>query len=194
MFVIKKKMMSPIKVFTVRKWSCGKAMFLYLSVSHSVHRGRGVSASGSVGCLPLVRSVCVCLWVRGVGVHPQDRHGVSASGSGGCSPLGRHISEADTPPGQTPLQADTHRQTPHPRQETATEACGTHPTGIDSCFFGEGGDFQFPETVRCKYEWQLRKFFKFTFDCSEWSSLSVPCSYFPDLYCAGNTSMDCRII
>ena len=33
------------KKFTVRKRSCGKAMFLHLSVSHSVHGGGGV-------CLP----------------------------------------------------------------------------------------------------------------------------------------------
>ena len=30
-------------IFTTRKWSCGKVMFLHLSVSHSVHRGEGVS-------------------------------------------------------------------------------------------------------------------------------------------------------
>ena len=61
---------------------------------------------------------------------------------GGCLP--------DTPPGQTPppdtpLQADTPlgrhptRQTPPPQadtplpQQTATAADGTHPTGMHSC-------------------------------------------------------------
>ena len=34
--------------FTARKVSCGKVVFLHLSVSHSVHRG--VSGSGSGGC------------------------------------------------------------------------------------------------------------------------------------------------
>ena len=32
-------------VFTARKRSCGNVMFLHLSVSHSVHRGEGMSAS-----------------------------------------------------------------------------------------------------------------------------------------------------
>ena len=42
-----------------------------------------------------------------------------------------------TPPRQTPPWADTPRQTPlgrHRRKETATEASGTHPTGMHSCF------------------------------------------------------------
>ena len=42
--------------------------------------------------------------------------------------LGRHTPRPDTrPPGQTPPQADT------PLPETATEAGGTHPTGMHSC-------------------------------------------------------------
>ena len=79
-------------------------MFLHLSVSHSAHVG-GVSASGSGGC--------------------------TSGSSGGVSttPLGQ------THPSNTAPQTDTHtpRDIP-PSVETATEAGGTHPTGMHSCF------------------------------------------------------------
>ena len=47
---------------------------------------------------------------------------LSTGEGGGVHPLGRH------PPGLTP----TPRQTPPP-QQTASEADGTHPTGMHSC-------------------------------------------------------------
>ena len=39
-------------LFTVHNSSCGKVMFLHLPVSHSVHRGEGVPATGSGECTP----------------------------------------------------------------------------------------------------------------------------------------------
>ena len=69
-----------------------------------------------------------------LGRHPMSRH-----------PLGRH-SPRQTPPGEThipPLgRHPTSGQTP-PRQipsstpEMATEAGGTHPTGMHSCYFSD---------------------------------------------------------
>ena len=50
-----------ISIFTVRKWSCRKVMFLHLSVSHSVHRG--VSASVHAG-----------IYYPLLGRHPLGRH------------------------------------------------------------------------------------------------------------------------
>ena len=40
-------------IFTVRKWSCGKVMFLHLSVSHSVHGGGGRCIPACTGQTPL---------------------------------------------------------------------------------------------------------------------------------------------
>ena len=51
-----------------------------------------------------------------------SRGGVSASVHAGIHPPGRH------PPGQTSPWADTP-----PRQQTATAADVTHPTGMHSC-------------------------------------------------------------
>ena len=69
---------------TARKRSCGKVMFLHLSISHSVHR-RGVSASGSgVSAIPMADT-----------------------------PLGRHPAR-QTPPGssgQTPPSAPSIEMT-----------------------------------------------------------------------------------
>ena len=42
-----------LTIFTARKRSCGKVMFLHLSVSHSVHRGGAVSQHEmGRGCTP----------------------------------------------------------------------------------------------------------------------------------------------
>ena len=82
-------------VITARKRSCGKVMFLHLSVSHSVQ-----------GC-------------------------ILAYNGQGCTPT----SEQTTPP----PQADTPIPLSRPPQadpfETATEAGGTHPTGMNSCVY-----------------------------------------------------------
>ena len=116
-------------IFTVRKQSCGKVMFLHLSVNLST--GEGVCPS-------------VC-W----DTHPLGRHPPWADTSPGQTPpLGRH-----TPPGQTPLFRQTSPgQTPPghppwvdnplgrqprgqtPTQQTTTAADGTHTTGMHSCF------------------------------------------------------------
>ena len=138
MFVIKKKVMSPSKVFTVRKWSGGKVMFLYLSVIHFVHREEGVSASGSMGCLPLVRSFLHLGSGGGGGWCTPPRQTLPC----GCLPLGPgavHL-RADTHQRQILPRADTPQADPPPQQETATKACGTHPTGMNSCFFGGRGE------------------------------------------------------
>ena len=75
-----------LSIFTVRKRSCGKVMFLHLSVSHSVHRG--VSAPVHAGIhTPLGR-------------HPTRRQ----------TPLSRHP-QAD-PPGRHPLGRHPPRKTP----------------------------------------------------------------------------------
>ena len=66
---------SPCKssIITVRKRSCGKVMFLHLSVSHSVHRRVCLSACWDTPTLGRH--------------HPLGRH----------LPLGRHPPRADTP-------------------------------------------------------------------------------------------------
>ena len=84
-------------IFTARKRSCGKVMFLHLSVIHSLHRGRR----------------CVSQHVMGM-----------------YTPLGRHSPTQPShwtqpSPGHTPSLC-----TPTP--ETASEAGGTHPTGVHS--------------------------------------------------------------
>ena len=55
---------------------------------------------------------------------------------GGWTPLGRHLSE-QTPYWADMSHADTHPGHTHPQvdtPETATEAGGTHPTGMYSCW------------------------------------------------------------
>ena len=82
-------------------------MFLHLSVSHSVHRGRG-SALVHAGIRPPP-------WDQtplGPGTPLSSRH----------PPGTRHTPGPGTPRHQVP-----------PRQQTATVADGTHPTGMHSC-------------------------------------------------------------
>ena len=72
-------------IFTARKRSCGKVLFLHQSVSHSVHRG--MSAFGSGVCIPL-------------GTHPNTPLGHTHPGhtppveianeAGGMHPTGMH--------------------------------------------------------------------------------------------------------
>ena len=99
------------EIFTTRKRSCGKVMFLHLSV---ILFTGGCLPLGPWGCLPLGPGD-VCLWVPGV-----------------CTPW-THM-PGQTPPGHTP-----HRQT-LPWADTTPikvtiEAGGTHPTGMHSCVF-----------------------------------------------------------
>ena len=86
--------------------SCGKVMFLHLSVSHSVHRGRSVCGRHPQADTHLGR-------------YPRGRH-----------PRGRHP-QADTPQAETPW-ADTPGR--HSPGQTATAADSTHPTGMHSCW------------------------------------------------------------
>ena len=81
-----------MNIFTARKPSCGKVMFLHLSVSHSVHRGCVYPSTQRVGvCIP------VCNGER-----------VLPLGPGVYTPPGQ------TPSGQTPCWADTPSGHTHP--------------------------------------------------------------------------------
>ena len=107
---------------TARKGSCGKVMFLDVSVSHSV-QGEGW------GCLALGQGVAM-----GQGC---------ASGSKGYTPPGH--TPWSTPPGHTPRhthpQTHTPLDTPHHTHLGHThpqQAGGMHPTGMLSylvCYF-----------------------------------------------------------
>ena len=89
---------------------------VFISVCHSV---RGVSASGSRGCLPLDPEGAHSQADIPISRHtPIDRH----------TPLGRHP-PGQTPPRQTPLGRTPGKTPP----ETATAVDGTHPTGMHSC-------------------------------------------------------------
>ena len=97
-------------VITVRNSSCGKVMFLVLSVIVSVHRG---------GCL--------LLGLGGIHPHPQadipyplpDLKG-GAPGTSLLPSLGRHLPLGRPPPADTPAGM-------------ATAADSTHPTEMHSC-------------------------------------------------------------
>ena len=85
-----------INIITVRKRSCGKVVFLHLSVGHSVHRG--VSASVHAG-IQLPTDTPLGKQPAGK-IPPADTPQAD-------TPLGRHP-RADTPPGRHPLPADSH--------------------------------------------------------------------------------------
>ena len=101
--VEKETSFNPPTLFPLQR-SCGKLMFLHLSVSHSVHRG--VSASGPRG------------W--DVATHPPGRHSPWADTPG------------QTPPGQTPPWANTPlADTPCPVHVGIwSTSDGTQPTGM----------------------------------------------------------------
>ena len=118
----------------------------------------GVSASGSRGCTPLDR-------------HPLSRHPPRQTHKS----LGRHTTpetdtttQTDTPPGQTPYpqtppgQRHPPRQTPTP-PKMATEAGGTHPTGMHSCYpcFSLQTRVTKNVTMNCDYKMSLRFHNKF---------------------------------
>ena len=96
------------QIITVRKRSCGKVMFLDLSVSHSIHRGR-ISASVHARICPP-----------------------------GQTTLGQTRLLCRYPPGNQPSYADSPGYNPRPQADplppqTATAVDGTHPTGMLSC-------------------------------------------------------------
>ena len=89
------------------QYSCGKVMFLHLSVSHSVHggvSGRHPWADTSLGRHLLGRYPPTPLGRHSLGKHPWAK--IPGQTPPGRHPLGRH------PFGQTPLWADTPKQTP----------------------------------------------------------------------------------
>ena len=89
-------------------------MFLHLSVSHSVHRGEGISVWCHFlsGCLVPCSFWGLCLWPH-----------VPSGGS-----LSRGVSLTETPLGRDPLG----QRSPVPLM--VKSGC-THPTGMHSCFF-----------------------------------------------------------
>ena len=118
--------------------------------------------------IPVSQSFCsqvgggLCLWIRGVSTSGQ---GLSASGFRGEGwlmyiPQGRHSpvgaclwARGMFTSGQTLPQADTPQADSPPRQATATKACGTHPTGMNSCFFLGGGGERL--SISCNCEMQI---------------------------------------
>ena len=90
---------------------CGMYSLLYYRPQMKLREGNVFTAvchSVHRGCIP------AC---NGQGVYPSMQWGMSAFGSGGVHSLGRHLSIPSR----------------RPPPETATEAGGTHPTGMHSC-------------------------------------------------------------
>ena len=121
--------------------SCGKVMFLHLSVSHSVHRGRGCLPQCMLGYPPPL-----------AGTPPGQVHPQANTPPRQVHPPGRYTPQASTPPGQVhppwqvtpPGHVHPHgqahspgRYTPltPPPPPTVTAADHTHPTGMLSCLF-----------------------------------------------------------
>ena len=104
------------KIFTVRKRSCAKVMFLHLSVI--LFTGVGVSASGSTGCTSTWQTP------------PPSGRPPQAD-----TPIGRHPpSQTHTSPGRHPLGQTSLPGKHTPSPDTATAVDGTHPTGMHSCY------------------------------------------------------------
>ena len=101
-------------IFTARKRSCGKVMFLHLSVI--LFKGGGVYLS-----------------MHWTGVVPQHAMGRSRLSREGCLPrrgcLGGNV-HLSRPRGRHP---QTQGQTPSPLPAMTIEAGGTHPTEMHSC-------------------------------------------------------------
>ena len=100
--------------------SCGRVMFLHLSVSHSVHRG----ASGRH---PPGRNHPPPCWVENP---PRAENSLGQTPPFWSDTPQAGTSWADMPPANTSPWADP-RQTP---SSMATAADGTHPTGMLSCW------------------------------------------------------------
>ena len=92
-------------IFTVRKRSCGKVIFLHLSVSHSVHRG-----------------VCIPACTGQTPPFPGETPSLIDTPRG------------QTPPYSVDAWRHTPSPDPTPRIDIATAADGTHPTGMQSCY------------------------------------------------------------
>ena len=135
---------------TARNSSCGKVIFSQACVIPSVHGGGGGGVAGVYpsmqwGRLPQhAMGVCIpaCNGARGVcpeGVCPGE---VSAQGCvcpGGCLPWGCVFPGVCLPRGVSAMGVCLPRGClPSPGtnipSETATEAGGTHPTEMHSCF------------------------------------------------------------
>ena len=105
-------------------WSCGKVMFLHPSVSHSVHRGEGVSVwcHFLFGCLVpcSFQGVCRCSHVPSGGVYLTETPWTEIS---------RH-----RPPVQRPPDRDLHGQKPPWTETPLYGKGGMHPTGMNSCW------------------------------------------------------------
>ena len=106
--------------------SCGKVMFLHLSLSHSIHGG----------CLADTHQADTPRQIQPWVDTPWPDTPLARHSLGQTHPLAR--SPGRHPPGQTP-PVQTHppgrhplgRHPPHP---AATAADGTHPTGMLSCW------------------------------------------------------------
>ena len=110
-------------VFTVRNRSCGKVMFLQVSVIVFTGGGGGVVSQHA---LQVSKGVYPSMPCRSPGPHPG---GFQAQTWGGSRP---------TPGGvfrPTPRGVYPSMHIGRPPWLTATAVGGTHPTGMHSCFF-----------------------------------------------------------
>ena len=120
---------SSYTIFTVRKQSCRKVMFLHLSVSHSVHGGCITACTGQTPLLDrhtfLGRHLPPAQYMLGY-THPCPMHaGIHTPLPNACCDTSSCQMHAGihTPLGYTPLP------------KTITAVDGTHPTGMQSCTF-----------------------------------------------------------
>ena len=102
--------------------SCGKAIFLHLSVSHSIH-------GGVCHTHPLDRQIPLGQTLLGrpswADTHLGRHHpGQTPPSPGQTPPMGRHHLWADTPPAQCMLVC-------------GQQARGTYPTGMHTCLLHE---------------------------------------------------------
>ena len=102
-------------IFTARKQSCGKVMFLHLSVSHSVQRGGLFQHTTSRGC------VSQHAMGRGMYTHRQTLHCPGQTSPRQTCPW------ADTSPGQTPPHRHPRANTPWADTLPRQTPLGRHP-------------------------------------------------------------------
>ena len=172
-------------LITALKRSCGKVMFLHLSVSHSVHSGLGHVFRGTYPSMQwgrravyLVRwggTVCLGGIYPGVGCLPRGcLHGGYIPK--GClpRPRGRHSpTQQQTSPLALRQTApfDPEADTP-PLREMTIEAGGTHPTGMHTYFYLR------IDNLKCVFIWKYfcrkTKYHLFT---SCWRLLEFCCWY-----------------
>ena len=117
-------------LITARKRSCGKVMFLHLSVIPSVHRGDGERGCGG-------GDVVATLWTqRHTSLRTQRQTPPAPKSSHPPDPEAEYplYPEADTPPPGPRGRHPPGPRSSHRTVEMATEAGDTHPTGMHSCF------------------------------------------------------------